>query len=292
MALKEIKQRIQSVSSTRKITSAMKMVASAKLRKSQKQIEHLLPYENNLNSLLTNFLSAETDNLSPLAAERRVEQAALVVISSNSALCGAFNSNVIKQMNSMLGEYKNLGSENIKIYPVGKKAAKAAQKIGFEIENFDELSEKPNYDEASALAERLISDFLEKKIDKVEILFHHFQSKSRQVLTRETFLPITQGTDYKFAPANKNGKELNYIVEPSREEILNVLIPKVIKLKLYAALLDSSASEHAARMLSMQIATDNANDLLQDLTLQYNKSRQQAITSELLDITGASFGVN
>ncbi|MDR2823919.1 MAG: F0F1 ATP synthase subunit gamma [Prevotellaceae bacterium] len=286
-SLKEIKSRIQSVGSTRKITSAMKMVSSAKLRKSQKMIENFLPYENKLNTLLTNFLNADTDITLPLAAERKVERVAIVAVSSNSSLCGAFNSNVIRVFNQTLAEYKNLGEENIAIYPVGKKVTAAVRKVGYTPQaHYEELAEKPAYDAVATIAEQLMQDFLDKKIDKVELIFHHYKSKNSQVLQRETFLPVSLKTD-----DSKRDKELYYLIEPNRELILNELIPKVIKLKLYAALLDSNASEHAARTMAMQIATDNANDLMQELTLQYNKSRQQAITAELLDITGATFGM-
>ncbi|GHV44139.1 ATP synthase gamma chain [Bacteroidia bacterium] len=286
-SLKEIKSRIQSVGSTRKITSAMKMVSSAKLRKAQRAIGNFLPYENKLNTLLTNFLSSDTDTASPFAEIRKTEKVAIVVISSNSSLCGAFNSNVIRLCNQTLSEYKNLGKENIKIYPIGKKVAKAVQKMGYTpAGDFEELAEKPAYEAISAVSVQLMNDFLDKKIDKVELIFHHFKSKSVQVLQRETFLPFSLKID-----RNRQEKELYYLIEPNRELILNELIPKVIQLKMYAALLDSNASEYAARTMAMQIATDNANDLLQELTLQYNKSRQQAITSELLDITGATFGM-
>ncbi|MCL2597175.1 MAG: F0F1 ATP synthase subunit gamma [Paludibacter sp.] len=286
-SLKEIKSRIQSVGSTRKITSAMKMVSSAKLRKSQRAIECLLPYENKLNSLLTKFLSADTDTESPFAEQRQVENVAVVAISSNSSLCGAFNSNVARLLTQTIKEYDDLKKSNIKIYPLGKKVAKSAEKIGFSFENnFEQMVDKPTYELVTEVAEQLMNDFLDKKIDRVELIFHHFKNKSSQILQREVFLPFELKNDN----AN-NEKDLYYLVEPNREQILNELIPKVIKLKLYAALLDSNASEHAARTVAMQIATDNANDLLTELTLQYNKSRQQAITAELLDITGATFGV-
>jgi len=286
-SLKEIKSRIQSVGSTRKITSAMKMVSSAKLRKSQRAIENFLPYENKLNSLLTNFLSADSDTVSPFADQRPTENVAVVAISSNSSLCGAFNSNVARLLTQTLNEYNHLEKSNIKIYPIGKKITKAAAKIGFSSENnFENIAEKPTYEAVAAIAKQLMNDFLDKKIDRVELIFHHYKNKSSQVLQRETFLPFSLKNNNK-----ENDKELYYLVEPNREQILKELIPKVIKLKLYAALLDSNASEHAARTIAMQIATDNANDLLQELTLQYNKSRQQAITAELLDITGATFGM-
>lgn len=283
-SLKEIKSRIQSVRSTQKITSAMKMVSSAKLRKAQRTIENFYPYDQKLNSLLGNFLGSEDSTSSVFSEVREVKRVAIVVYSSNSSLCGAFNTNVAKQLTQIIQKYEHLGREQIEVFPVGKKIAKACKKSGFESDyNFDALVDKPNYAGTMELSEMLLNLFIEKKIDKVEMIYHHFVSKSTQKLTTETLLPIQLNR-----PA-KGTKQLDYIVEPDRETLLNELIPKVLKLKIYTALLDSSASEHAARTISMQIATDNATDLLQELSLQYNKSRQQAITNELLDIIGGSF---
>jgi len=286
-SLKEIKSRIQSVKSTQKITSAMKMVSSAKLRKAQKTIENFFPYEQRLNGLLNNFLSAEEDNVSVFAENREVKRVAIIAISSNSSLCGSFNSNVIKKLNHTIENYKSLGKENILIFPVGKKIAKACIKSGFEPEgDFEKLADKPTYAAALTLADEVMQLFQTKQIDKVELIYHHFKSKSSQVLTEETYLPI------QLQPTTKGTVALDYIVEPDRATIMLELIPKVLRLKIYTALLDSNASEHAARTIAMQMATDNATDLLQELSLQYNKSRQQAITNELLDIVGGSFGQN
>jgi len=286
-SLKEIKTRIQSVKSTQKITSAMKMVSSAKLRKAQRTIENLFPYEQRLNGLLNNFLSAEEDNVSVYAETREVKRVAIVVLSSNSSLCGSYNTNVSKRLNQTIDKYKALGVENILVYPIGKKVAKASRKTGIEPQsNFDAMADKPSYIAALTLADDIMRLFKNKDIDRVELIYHHFKSKSTQVLTEETFLPI------QLKPAEKGTVALDYIVEPDRETIMSELIPKVLRLKIYTALLDSNASEHAARTMAMQMATDNASDLLQDLSLQYNKSRQQAITNELLDIIGGSFGQN
>jgi len=286
-SLKEIKSRIQSVKSTQKITSAMKMVSSAKLRKAQKTIENLFPYEQRLNGLLNNFLSAEEDNVSVYAETRELKRVAIIVFSSNSSLCGSFNTNVSKRFNQTIDKYKTLGVENILVYPVGKKVAKASRKTGFEPQsNLDSMADKPSYIAALTLADDVMRLFKNKDIDQVELIYHHFKSKSTQVITEETFLPI------QLKPAEKGTVALDYIVEPDRETIMAELIPKVLRLKIYTALLDSNASEHAARTMAMQTATDNASDLLQELSLQYNKSRQQAITNELLDIIGGSFGQN
>ena len=286
-SLKEIKSRIQSVKSTQKITSAMKMVSSAKLRKAQKNIENLFPYEQRLNGLLNNFLSAEEDNVSVYAETRELKRVAIIVFSSNSSLCGSFNTNVSKRFNQTIEKYKALGVENILVFPVGKKVAKASRKTGFEPQNnFDSMADKPSYIAALSFADDIMNLFKNKDIDRVELIYHHFKSKSTQVLTEETLLPI------QLKPAEKGTVALDYIVEPDRETIMADLIPKVLRLKIYTALLDSNASEHAARTMAMQTATDNASDLLQELSLQYNKSRQQAITNELLDIIGGSFGQN
>ncbi len=283
-SLKEIKSRIQSVKSTQKITSAMKMVSSAKLRKAQKTIENFFPYEQRLNGLLGNFLSAEADSTSIFSEVRDVKRVAIVVFSSNSSLCGGFNSNVAKRLSQTISTYQSLGREHILIFPVGKKVAKASRKLGFEpYSDFEAMADKPSYTAALSLADDLMQLFLNKDIDKVELIYHHFKSKSSQVLTSEVLLPIQLNKPTKGTIA------LDYLVEPDRQTILEELIPMVLRLKIYTALLDSNASEYAARTMAMQIATDNADDILQDLSLLYNKSRQQAITNELLDILGGSF---
>ncbi len=286
-SLKEIKSRIQSVKSTQKITSAMKMVSSAKLRKAQKTIENFFPYEQGLNGVLNNFLSAGEDNSSAFSETREVKRVAIVVFSSNSSLCGAYNTNVAKQLVQTVEKYHSVGREHLLIFPVGKKIAKVCTKLGFKQEaNFEAMADKPSYAASLSLSDDLIQMFLNKDIDKVELIYHHFVSKSTQKLTNETFLPIQLSKPVKGAVA------LDYIVEPDRPTILSELVPMVLRLKIYTALLDSNASEHAARTIAMQMATDNATDLLQELSLQYNKSRQQAITNELLDIVGGSFGQN
>ncbi|WP_291530535.1 F0F1 ATP synthase subunit gamma [Bacteroides sp. UBA939] len=292
-SLKEVKNRISSVKSTRQITSAMKMVASAKLHKAQGRIENMLPYQQKLNEILTNFLSTDATFDSPYTEVRPVTRVAIVVFSSNSSLCGAFNANVLKMLEQSLEEYKSLGKENTLIYPVGKKVETAIKKLGITPQgSYSEMAEKPSYTDAFALAGLLMQDFVEKKIDHVELIYHHFKSMGAQVLTREDFLPINL---HKVeATAATEGSEQcgfhnDYIVEPSIGQLIADLLPKVLSQKLYTVLLDSNTSEHAARTLAMQTATDNANKLIQDLTKQYNKSRQQAITNELLDIIAGSF---
>ena len=294
-SLKEVKTRIDSVKSTRKITSAMKMVASAKLHKAQGAIENMLPYERKLNKILTNFLSADLPVESPYIKAREVKRVAIVAFSSNTSLCGAFNANVIKMLLQTVGEFRTLGQDNILIFPVGKKVDEAVKRLGFEPqETSPTLSDKPSYQEASELAHRLMEMYVSGEIDRVELIYHHFKSMGVQILLRETYLPIdlTRVVDEeeKQKEEEVQGGEIanDYIIEPSAEELIANLIPTVLSQKLFTAAVDSNASEHAARTLAMQVATDNANELIQDLTKQYNKSRQQAITNELLDIVGGS----
>ena len=318
-SLKEIKKRIQSVNSTRKITSAMKMVASSKLHHAQVMIENMLPYETMIEKILKTFLASEADASSVLTQERPVKRVALVVYSSNSSLCGGFNANVIKMMQQVAAEYESLGKENIVIYPIGRKVAEKAAKLGFIIGGeYNDLAEKPNAKQCIDLARELGQQFVHRKIDRVELIYHHFKSAGSQILTRKTFLPIDltdeltrdHERDLKSTVTTKDAQEYlrkrdeergehrgsldakplnsNFIVEPDMPTVLGALIPKMAHLMLYTALLDSIASEHAARMVAMQTATDNADELLRGLNLQYNKSRQQAITNELLDIVGGS----
>lgn len=299
-SLKEVKTRINSVKSTRKITSAMKMVASAKLHKAQAAIENMLPYQKKLNHILTNFLSADLPIESPYVKEREVKRVAIVAFSSNTSLCGAFNANVIKMMMHTIEEYRTLGQDNILIFPIGKKVEEAVKRMGFHPqETSPTLSDKPSYQEAAELAQQLMKMFANKEVDKVELIYHHFKSMGVQVLLRETFLPIdlTHVVDEEEQAEEEQAEEgetedqymaNDYIIEPSAEELIAQLIPIVLSQKVFTSAVDSNASEHAARTLAMQVATDNANELIQDLTKQYNKSRQQAITNELLDIVGGS----
>lgn len=286
-SLKEVKTRINSVQSTRKITSAMKMVASAKLHKAQGAIENMLPYQRKLNKILTNFLSADLPVESPFCVERPVKRVAIVAFSSNSSLCGAFNANVLKMFLQTVGEYRELGQDNILIYPVGKKIEEAVKKLGFFPQgSYQKLADKPSYDEAAALAKLLMELFLEKNIDRVELIYHHFKSMGVQELLRERYLPIDLSAVQN--DEERGGVVNDYIIEPSAAQLIADLIPQVLSQEIFTAALDSNASEHAARTLAMQIATDNANELIQELTKQYNKTRQQAITNELLDIVGGS----
>ena len=317
-SLKEIKGRIASVKSTRKITSAMKMVASSKLHHAQMAIQNMLPYEEMLEHILKSFLAAEAEAQTIYDQERPVHRVALVVFASNSSLCGGFNANVIKLMQKVVNDYSEQGINDIEIYPIGRKVYEKAGKLGYKVQGeFSALADKPNVQQCIDIAMELGTKFAEGQIDKVELIYHHFKSAGSQVLTRKTFLPIDieeelkadHERDLTSIIATKESQEYlkkrgerqserkeeevkplndNFIVEPDMDTVLSQLIPKLAHLSLYTALLDSNASEHAARMVAMQTATDNADELLRQLNLQYNKSRQQAITSELLDIVGGS----
>ena len=295
------------------------MVASSKLHHAQVAIENMLPYESMLEHILKTFLASDADVRSTYVAERPVKRVALLVFSSNSSLCGGFNANVIKEMQKAIDQYQHLGKENIVIYPIGRKVAEKVNKLGFKpAGNYNALADKPNVQGCTEIARELGMMYIKGEIDRVEMIYHHFKSAGSQILTRKTFLPIDieseltadKERDLKSNVATReaveylrqrdreqaenrrelDGKPLNdnFIVEPDLDSVMNKLIPKLAHLMLYTALLDSIASEHAARMVAMQTATDNADELLRELNLQYNKSRQQAITSELLDIVGGT----
>ncbi|WP_287828023.1 F0F1 ATP synthase subunit gamma [Bacteroides sp.] len=286
-SLREVKNRINSVKNTRKITSAMRMVASAKLTKVEGVIENMLPYQNKLDSILCKFLSGGTKVESPFTVQREVKRIAVVVMSSNTSLCGAYNANVIRSLTSLLEEKRYLGEEAILLYPIGRKVEEFLKKNGYQTEgSFQELAETPSYKEARKLANILMRKFLIGEIDQVVFIYHHFKSLASQELLKDVYLPLDIDKYRQRGDDNKVNND--YIVEPSEVELIANLLPKVLSQKLFTVLVDSNASEHAARSLAMQIATDNANELIQELTKQYNKSRQQAITNELLDIIGGS----
>lgn len=352
-SLKEIKGRINSISSTLAITSAMKMVAAAKLQKAQMAIQNMLPYERRLYSMLVDLMGAMNisaaasedgsvrgsgaaergfdqsgDRLSlsnrqdlagmdgaySLMAQREVRKVAIVAFASNSSLCGAFNSNVIREATAVINEYRasGLGDADITVYSVGRKMAEAMKKLGFPSPaDFTKMSDSPSYDAASALAQELFDGFVSGRFDKVELVYNHYKSTSSQPTTRQTYLPLSLAdatadiqvgkitdsasepyTDKVAEPVVRQNSPTtetpDLIVEPSKEELIATLLPKVVRLRVFTTLLDSTAAEHAARTVAMQLATDNGNDLLQELTLEYNKGRQQKITSEILDIVGGS----
>lgn len=280
-SLKEVKNRIASVQSTRKITSAMKMVASSKLHHAQQRIEQMRPYEQQLGRIFRAFVSDASEYV-PYVTPRPVKRVALVLFTSNSSLCGGFNNNAIKSFTAKVAELRGQGIEIAQVFAVGRKGLDAVRRMGFSAdESYCELLDHPNYDRTKQLAEYLMARYDAKEIDACYMIYHHAQSSAHQVLRYEQFLPLN-------LPQEVAREDNNYIVEPSSEVIFSRLLPRVINLSLFAALLDSLASEHAARVVAMQIATDNADELLRSLQLQYNKSRQSAITAELLDIVGGS----
>ena len=317
-SLKEIKGRIASVNSTRKITSAMKMVASSKLHHAQVAIQNMLPYESLLEHILKSFLAAEAEAQTVFDQERPVHRVAIVVFSSNSSLWGGFNANVIKLMQRAYEAYtQELGEGSVEIYPIGRKVAEKARKLGYDVKgDYAALIDHPNVRECIDIVMELATKFENGEVDRVELIYHHFKSAGSQILTKKQFLPIDLESELErdherdltsnvvtkkaqdYLKKNRRKKVVkegevaplndNFIVEPDMNTVLSQLMPKLAHLMLYTALLDSVASEHAARMVAMQTATDNADELLRQLNLQYNKSRQQAITSELLDIVGGS----
>ena len=281
--LKEIKGRIGSVKSTLKITTAMKMVASAKLHKAQTAIEGMLPYEQSLKRTLDELLR-QARLQSDLSQERPPRRVTLLCVASNSSLCGSFNANAIREARLRLDALKREGVEEVTVLSVGRKMAEAMRKEGYPSPvDFTELSAKPSYEAAAVLSDALVADFREGRTDRVELIYNHFVSTAVHRTVCETYLPMDAA-----APAEGDPSEEEYIIEPDREELLGVLLPKLLKLRIYTVLLDASAAEHAARTVAMQTATDNANELLDELRIQYNKGRQAAITSELLDIVGGS----
>ena len=269
-SLREVKDRIASVRSTLKITSAMKLVASSKLRRAQKAIETLRPYEETLSSILASLSYAGAEWV----------RTVVVAFSSNSSMCGAFNNNAIKKALEVLSGVKG----PVEAWTFGKKAAEAVRKAGFPpAKDFMDVVAHPGFEAVAAASSELRRLYSEGEVSSVVLVYNHFVSTGRQQVVVEPFLPFeAPQTEVKEDP------EEHFILEPSREELLRSLIPQVLDLKLYAALLDSSAAEHAARMIAMQAATDNGEGLLSELTLEYNKGRQQKITSEILDLAGGA----
>ena len=307
-SLKEIKTRIASVKNTLKITSAMKMVASAKLHKAQTAIGNKLPYEQKLHHILAGLLEdddlqkAMHDNLGfgnphghsavvledvgldQIPSKDVYPRIAVVAISSNSSLCGAFNANVIKKYQETINILENQGyaKEDIDIYVIGRKIAEAVRKSGYTVlDDLSELADKPSYDAAFDLASDLVDSFVSGEVSQVVLVYSHFASPASQPVIRENYLPLPlhdyDGTD---------GDPVDYILEPDPLSLVKHLLPQVLLMKLYTVLLDANAAEHTARTLAMQIASDNAKDLIDELTLAYNKGRQQEITAEILDLVG------
>ena len=281
--LKEIRNRISSVSSTMQITSAMKMVSAAKLKKAQDAITAMRPYADKLTELLQNLSATlDADSGSKFADQREVKNVLIVAITSNRGLCGAFNSNIIKQANYLANSY---AEKKVSVVAIGKKANDALSKdyeiLANESTVFDDLT----FDNVAQIAELLMEKFEDGSIDKIELVYNKFKNAATQILTTEQFLPIVPSADG--TDANQD-----YIFEPTKSEIVETLIPKSLKTQLFKAIRDSFASEHGARMTAMHKATDNATELRDQLKLTYNKARQAAITNEILEIVGGAEALN
>ena len=280
MSLKEIKTRIASVAGTRKTTSAMKMVSSVKLRKAQQSIQYALPYVEQLDHILESLSTVpDAGRISPLVVERPVRNVALVCFSSDSSLCGGFNANIIRHSRSVIAEIMKT-DDTPHIYTIGQKITDSLGKLGYGIDRgYSGMMAKRLYADAASLADELMDMFRKGQLDRVVLSYTHFVSPGCQKVVDEQLLPVS-------VPQAHGESGTDYILEPSAQELMERLLPKVIRMKLYRAVLDSYASEQAARVVAMQAATENADRLTQELTLQYNKLRQQAITNELLDLAG------
>lgn len=293
-SLKEVRTRISSTISTQQITSAMKMVSAAKLRRAQDAVIQMRPYAGKLKEILSNVTSSVPASAGGIfAKERTVKNVLLVAITSNRGLCGAFNSNVIRTANRLIrDEYKG---KKVVVLCIGKKAADFFRKTEYGIVGSDlphrlhELFDQLSFEKTSPVAEAIMNVFVKGQFDKVELIYNQFKNAASQVLTVEQYLPVLPAPPEKSAQDKSVKKvSIDYIYEPNQEEIVKELIPKALKIQLYKALLDSLAAEHGARMTAMHKATDNAQEILRDLRLTYNKARQATITKEILEIVGGA----
>lgn len=289
--LKEIRNRITSISSTKQITSAMKMVSAAKLRKAQDAITQMRPYANKLQEIFSNLSGSIDGNESVYATEREVKNVLLVSITSNRGLCGGFNNNVIKTAKRLAEtEYKNC---NVTVLSIGKKSTDAFKNSPLGIKgtllprHLETIWDNLNFETSSEIAEKLMNQYKDLHQDKIVLVYNQFKNAAVQEVQAEQFLPVVPPAESK-----ENSSATDYIFEPSKEFIIQELIPKSLKTQLYKALLDSQASEHGARMTAMHKATDNANDLMNDLKLVYNKARQASITNEILEIVAGAEALN
>lgn len=286
--LKEVRNRIASVSSTQQITKAMKMVSAAKLKRATNAIVQMRPYANKLNEILANLSASLEDASSPFLQVREPLRVLIITVTSNRGLAGAFNMNVIKAANNLVAQKyaEQLRANNVSIVAIGKKAQEYYERRKYKvIGNNNELFNELNFDNVSLITEAIMQGFLNGDYDRVELVYNHFRNAAVQFIVSEQLLPVEVKTDKKEALKTT---QVDYILEPSQEEIVQQLIPKNIKVQLYKAVLDSHASEHGARMTAMDKATDNAGDLLKALKLAYNQARQAAITTELTEIVSGA----
>ena len=283
--LKEVRTRIASVSSTQQITSAMKMVSAAKFRRAQNAIIGMRPYAAQLNEIIAD-IDVGDGVQTPYHAVRPVQTVVLVVVTSNKGLCGAFNSNVLKLAQQRIDRYREEKAA-IRLVTIGKKATELlARQKDLQLTSHDELLDSPSFDDIASVADTLMDDFAEKRIDRVEIVYNQFKNSLSQVLSCEQWLPVSNREHKKENGERKANSD--YIFEPSKEEILREMIPLTLRSTFYRVVLDSLAAEHGARMTAMQKATDNATELLKDLRLSYNKARQASITNEIIEIVSGS----
>ena len=282
--LKEIRNRISSVGSTMQITSAMKMVSAAKLKRAQDAILQMRPYANKLTDLLVN-LSSSLDSAEggEFSTEREIKNILLIPITSNRGLCGGFNANIIKQTLSLINDFEN---KKFSILSIGKKSSEYFKNNNYNINStHDEVFNDLNYESIAQISQQVMEMYLEEKFDKVILIYNQFKNAATQNIMSENYLPVE-------SPHDENSSIGDYIFEPNKKEIIEELIPKSLKTQLFKAVLDSHASEHGARMTAMHKATDNASELKKDLTLSYNKARQAAITAEILEIVGGAEALN
>ena len=288
--LKEIRTRITSIESTQKITSSMKLVSAAKLRRAQTAIQHLRPYSQKLNEILNNLAGSNTGSEpSPLFEAHEVEKVVIVVITSNKGLCGAFNSNIVKTVNHLIAEKyaEQHRAGNVQLICFGKKGKEQLSKL-YPVQYYNEkLLDNPDFTEISALADDLMKQFVNHEVDKVDIVYNQFLNAATQRVTVEDYLPVNAIEADEEKKVNKD-----YIIEPSADKLLTELIPKILRTQLYKTISDSIASEHGARMISMTKATDNATEILRDLRLKYNNARQSSITNELIEIVSGANALN
>jgi len=285
--LKEVRNRIASVSSTQQITKAMKMVSAAKLKRATNAIVQLRPYANKLKDLLANLSASLEDGSSPFLQQREPVKILVVVVTSNRGLAGAFNANAIKTANNLIAEKYNaqLKAGNVSIVAIGKKSQEYYQRRNYNvIGNNNDVYLDLNFINVSKITESIMQGFLKGEYDRVELVYNHFRNAAMQFLITEQLLPVPKAEKAE----NSKAMQVDYILEPSQEEIVAQLIPKNIKIQLYRAVLDSNASEHGARMTAMDKATENAGDLLKALKLAYNQARQAAITTELTEIVSGA----
>ncbi|MEC7773103.1 MAG: ATP synthase F1 subunit gamma [Bacteroidota bacterium] len=283
--LKEIRNRISSVSSTMQITNAMKMVSAAKLKKAQDSISATLPYSNKLSGLIQNISTSGESLDSPFFTKRTINKVLIVAITSNKGLCGGFNSNVIKEVSKLI-ETK-YSSNKAEIICIGKKGRDVLSKKNKVIDSFNSVYDDFSYENVKKIAELFMEKFSDESYDEIMLVYNHSKNAATQILTVEPYLPIEENNDEVTSQAKGD-----YIFEPSQSEILNELIPKALIVQLFKAISDSIAGEHGARMTAMHKATDNASELRDQLKLTYNKARQTAITNEILEIVGGAEALN